>query len=99
MTKVKKTRKIRITTVLLLTVLLVLSWQVTTNRHEIEDSLVNFFMRFFVSEEIGLVNYEIPRLIESKFSTQADEILQNRNDGTEIIIIGDDTGKVNIFAP
>jgi len=99
MAKVKKTRKIRTLTILLLTVLLVMVWGVTTYRHEIEDTLVNFFLRFFVSEEIGIVDYKLPHLIESKFSNQADEILQNRNDATEIIVIGDDTGKVNIFAP
>ncbi|MBT9174781.1 MAG: hypothetical protein DDT22_00442 [candidate division WS2 bacterium] len=99
MAKVKKTRKIRITTILLLTVLLALVWGVTTYKHEIEETPVNFFLGFFVSEEIGMVDYKIPHLIESEFSTQVNEILQNRNDGTQIIVIGDDTGKVNIFAP
>ncbi|MBT9129796.1 MAG: hypothetical protein DDT42_00055 [candidate division WS2 bacterium] len=99
MAKVKKTRKIRITTILLLTVLLVLVWGVTTYRQEIEDTLLNFFLRFYITEYEGIVDHRVPQLIETEISNQVDEILQTRRDGTEIVVIGEDTRKVNIFAP
>ncbi len=93
-----KKRKIRLTTIILIAILIFLFWVERNYSDEIQESIFKYYLTRY-GGDINIGTLELPKIQDTDASRKVDETLKHRLISQQVIPDPNRLGKGNLFAP